>query len=176
MNRLLNILVIGIGIIQVVIGFIKLFGLIDSVEFEINQLTYTIPTMDSLFYIVTINFIGGIAFIVHSFNTFNLRYDQNKLIALSKLNIFSALVILIISFWLIIENIVLVSGIGSDLALHWPFLLASLLLFFPIALLPLLLAFKNLTTNNKITKLIDSEKNKELRKKLSKNRNSSNRR
>tara|TARA_Y100000766_G_scaffold176300_1_gene151397 strand:- start:437 stop:985 length:549 start_codon:yes stop_codon:yes gene_type:complete len=166
MKKVLNFIVFGIGTIHILIGLLKLVNLIQSVELMVAGMTIKLNPMKGLFYIIVVNLIGGLAMIHHSLSTleFNKKILEKKDVInkpLSKAVLYSGVIVLIISFWLVLENIILLSGFENRISQFWPLFVVCILLFLPFAIIPFILISKNFSLNSSINEKINNKRKAE---------------
>lgn len=180
-SHVLNVLVIIVGVLLFLSGILKLMGMLASFELHAGQTAIRIPNSMSLFYIVTVNLIGGAAMLHHAIATFkfkrmlvdeyefHLKNDPANTAQpanLSKLSVASAIYSIIISLWLLLRTIVLLSGFDSPDFSFFPLGILIMLMFLPFTVLPLMLIGKNLTLSSKLGQIIDNKTKAELRAKI----------
>lgn len=69
MRKFFHYLAIFYGILFVLTGVLKSMGALNTFKIELGSSYFTVPVSDSLFYIIAVNFIGGLSFVIHSYGT-----------------------------------------------------------------------------------------------------------
>lgn len=184
-SHVLNVLVIMIGSLLLLSGALKMMGMLTSFELHDGSIAISIPNSMSLFYIITVNLVGGGAMLHHAMASFQfkrnlidkyeyqLENDPGNAMQpanLSKLSIASAVYSIIISLWLLVRTMVLLSGFDSPGFSFFPLGIMILLMFLPFSILPMLLIGKNLALSSKLGQIIGNRSRAELRAKVQSNR------
>jgi hypothetical protein len=180
-SPVLNVFVIIVGGLLFISGIMKAIGMLSSFELHAGDIAIKIPNSMSLFYIITVNLMGGGAMLHHAIAT--LRFKRNLVdeyaillqsdpenakqsTNLSKLSIATAIYSIIISLWLLLRTIVLLSGFDSPSFSFFPLGIMIMVMFLPFTILPLLLIGKNLALSSKLGQIIDNKSKAELRAKI----------
>jgi hypothetical protein len=181
MRKILNYTVAFIGCLLLVSGLLKTFASFNQFKIQLDGVYLSIPSVNTMFYNIVVNFIGGLAMLQHAISTLNFNkrifnkqsgseiFDSELIISLkgiSKLTFISGLIITVISFWHIVRSFILLSAFTNMISAVLPLFIFVLTLFIAYSILPLLLVFKNYTLNSKIDRLLYEEKIRERMDKL----------
>jgi hypothetical protein len=166
MKKIINRTVLVIGYVLVLAGLLKSIGLLKSFELTYGDLVLKLPDTSGTFYIITINFIGGIAMIIHAWLTsnFNTHVIEKQNLLEEKLSVagrISGILIFTLSFWLFLENVIIVSIFENNIDQFWPLMILFILVFFPLALSPFILSLSNFMLNSKLDQTIKERRQKE---------------
>lgn len=144
MNTALKIatLLIGFGLISS--GLLKNSGQLESFGFDIGGLTCTIPIYSGWFYVNVINFIGGVSMVVYSILSL---VDGEKVKKLNWLKSLTKILVVFVSMWINIENLILLELPFKNIGMYWPFLFAWMLVLMPIGGVPLFLVYSQNNTS-----------------------------
>lgn len=179
-SPLLNILTIILGGMLIISGLLKYLDMFSSISFYAMGILIRIPNNMSFFYILIVNFIGGGAMCFHAASSYrfkkgvvdkfesDLSKDSQTAVPpsnLSKLSMTAAILSLIISLWLGIRTIVLLTGFEDADTAFVPFAVIVFIITAPFCIVPLLLVGKNLTLSSRLGQLVDNQQKAELRAK-----------
>jgi hypothetical protein len=174
-------LVIIVGALLFLSGILKMMGMLSSFELQAEEIAIKIPNSMSMFYIITVNLMGGGAMLHHAVASlplkrnlidqfeFQLKNDPDNAIQpsnLSKLSIVSAIYSIIISLWLLLRTFVLLSGFDSPSFSFFPLGIMIILLFMPFTVIPMLLIGKNLALSSKLGQIVENNNKTEFRAKI----------
>jgi hypothetical protein len=157
MRNILNYLTIFYGCLLIIAGIMKLSGGLKSYEMGTPENSILIHTSTSGFYILVFNLLGGIAFIFHSVKTMkgkpkppvNENEQAPEDIAVADNNsrpiLLSGIIVFLVSVWFVIETVTGFSFFENGLNGYGVAFVMLLFAFVPFALVPLLLALRNIT-------------------------------
>jgi hypothetical protein len=150
-----------------------------SMTFGFGQLTFTVPNSMLMFYIVVVNFIGGLSMTFHAIGTINfkknkylfpqpldvdIQLSQTPIKNLSNFNVLTGFMTLIISFWHIKKTIGVLSAFERHITDYLILFIVVFLLYGLYAMIPLILAGKNISLALKIGKIENQRKKMEYKK------------